>query len=652
MVRLASLNEPKKSWEPSARQVADAAITKLSRTISSKTGTDLSNYWDLHRWSINNPGQFWSQTWDDAEFIGEKGNIFYKAGNDFISSEFFPEARINVTENLLRRGADDDVAIISILEDGTRREVTWKQLRALVAATAAAMRHEGVVAGDRVVTWTPNLIEVLLYGLAGLSIGAIVSTASPDFAPEAILDRFGQIEPVLLLAADSYSYGGKKFDCLERLKQIIESLPTLKKTVIISHSSEEFTTFDQWIAPFKDAPLAFTRFPFNHPGFVLFSSGTTGKPKCITHSGAGVLLKVTAEHHYHFDLTPKDRVFFFTTCGWMMWNWLLYVLGTGAAIVLYDGSPVSPTPEKLFDLAQDERVTFFGVSAKFIDASHKEGLSPMTSHDLSAIRLIVSTGSVLSPESFDYVYDHIKKDVHLVSMSGGTDICGCFLAGIPTLPVYRGQLQGPLLGMATDVFNEAGLTAKVDEKGELVCTVPFPSKPLNFWGDSNYEKYREAYYEGFPGVWTHGDFAAKSSTGGFSIYGRSDATLNSKGVRIGTAEIYRVVETFSEIKECMAVSQDWEGDTRVILFVILKNSVQLTQELINNIKHALKTQASPRHVPDKIIATPDLPRTKSNKLVELAVADVINGRTVRNRDALANSGSLDWFKNLPALNEN
>ncbi len=641
---MASLNEPKKSWEPSASQVADAAITKLARTISSKTGTDLSNYWDLHRWSINNLGQFWSQTWDDAGIVGVKGETSYKAGADFISSEFFPDARINVAENLLRKGNDDCAAVISVQEDGTRIEVSWRELRSLVAATAAAMRHEGVSAGDRIVAWTPNLIEVLLYGLAGLSIGAIVSTSSPDFAPEAILDRFGQIEPVLLLAADSYSYGGKKFDCLERLKQIIESLPTLKKTIIISLSSEEFTTFDQWIAPFKDAQPTFTRFPFSHPGFVLFSSGTTGKPKCITHSGAGTLLKVTAEHHYHFDLTPKDRVFFFTTCGWMMWNWLLYVLGTGAAIVLYDGSPIWPTPEKLFDLAQDERVTFFGVSAKFIDASHKEGLSPMTSHDLSAIRLIVSTGSVLSPESFDYVYDHIKKDVHLVSMSGGTDIFGCFLAGIPTLPVYRGQLQGPLLGMATDVFNEAGLSSKVDEKGELVCTVPFPSKPLYFWGDVNNEKYRAAYFEGAAGVWTQGDFASRSITGGFTVHGRSDATLNSQGVRIGTAEIYRVVEAFPEIQESMAVSQEWEGDTRVILFVTMKSGVELTDELIRRLKQALRTQASPRHVPNVILATPELPRTRSNKLVELAVTDVINGRVVRNLGSIANPEALDWFK--------
>lgn len=578
--------------------------------------------------------------------MGVKGETSYKAGADFISSEFFPDARINVAENLLRKGNNDRAAVISIQEDGTRIEVSWRELRSLVGATAAAMRHEGVSAGDRIVAWSPNLVEVVVYALAGLSIGAVVSTSSPDFAPRAVLDRFAQIEPVLFLAAESYTYSGKKFDCLQSLLEITKSLPTLKKSIVISKANSEFTTFDQWIAPFKDAPLTFDRFAFSHPGFVLFSSGTTGQPKCITHSGAGILLKLSAEHLYHFDLSEDDRTFFFTTCGWMMWNWLLFVLGSGATIILYEGSPVFPTPARAFDLAQDERATFVGVSAKLIDTMKKEGLSPIRTHDLSALRTIASTGSVLSPESFDYVYQQIKRDVHLVSMSGGTDICGCFLAGIPTLPVYRGELQGPLLGMATSVFNEVGTSANTGEKGELVCTVPFPSKPLYFWGDVNNEKYRAAYFEGASGVWTHGDFASRSITGGFTVHGRSDATLNSQGVRIGTAEIYRVVEAFPEIQESMAVSQEWDGDTRVILFVIMKSGVELTDELIRRLKQALRTEASPRHVPNVILAAPELPRTRSNKLVELAVTDVINGRVVRNRDSIANPEALDWFKGL------
>jgi len=638
-----------KLWAPRASAVEHAAITGLSKTISVRAGRDLSQYTDLHRWSIENPGEFWSQVWDDTEIVGEKGTHFYQPGVDFISSEFFADAKLNVAENLLNKGADNSIAIISILENGERREITWKELRELVAATAAALTNEGVISGDRIVAWAPHVIEVIVFALAGLSIGAIVSTSSPDFAPTAVLDRFGQIEPKVFLAGSSYTYSGKEFDCTGRLQEIMAGLPTVTKTVLIADTSTEFTTFDGWIAPFKGAALSFTQLPFNHPGFVLFSSGTTGKPKCIIHSGAGILLKVAAEHHYQCGLTSKDRVFFFTTCGWMMWNWLTYVLGTGASIVLYDGAPMYPTPSRLFDIAEAEKLTFLGVSAKFIDAAKKEDLSPRSSHDLSHLRIIASTGSVLAPESFDYVYSEIKEDVHLMSMSGGTDICGCFLMGVPTLPVYRGELQGACLGMAADVFNEQGKSAANREKGELVCTVPFPSKPLGFWNDANDARYRSAYFAGFPGVWTHGDFAAKTETGGFILYGRSDATLNSKGVRIGTAEIYRVVETFPEIQESMAVSQDWDGDTRVVLFLTLKSGHTLTEDLTKAIKSALRTEASPRHVPEKILAAPELPRTKSNKLVEIAVTDVINGRMVRNRNALANPHALDWFIDLEEL---
>lgn len=581
--------------------------------------------------------------------IGQIGSQIYTEGRDFISSEFFPDARLNVAENLLRKGADNSVAIVSILEDGNRRELIWKDLRTLVASTAAALRSEGVVEGDRIVAWAPNIIEVMVYALAGLSIGAIVSTSSPDFATDAVLDRFGQIEPKVLLAAKSYRYNGKDIDCTPRLIEISSKLTTLTRTILVADSSTDFVTFADWTAPFEGAPLVFTPLPFSHPGFVLFSSGTTGKPKCIIHSAAGVLLKVAAEYHYQLDLSEDDRVFFYTTCGWMMWNWLFFVLSTGATIILYDGSPVSSNSSRLFDIAEKERLTFMGVSAKFIDTSKKENLVPALTHDLSTLRIIGSTGSVLAPESFDYIYAKVKTDVHLVSMSGGTDICGCFLMGVPTRPVYRGELQGPCLGLAMDVFDDQGRSAKVDEKGELVCLKPFPSKPLGFWGDTDHQKYRSAYFEGFPGVWTHGDFAAKTQSGGYILFGRSDATLNSKGVRIGTAEIYRIVESFDEISESMAVSQEWDGDTRVVLFVVLKTGSQLTEELVTSIKSALRTHASPRHVPEKIIAAPELPRTKSNKLVELAVTDVINGRKVRNRDGLANPETLEWFANLGEL---
>jgi len=620
-------------WQP--HDTSGTAVARLQADLG------LNSYAELHGWSIQNPGLFWSRAWDDCQIIGHKGSEFYTPGKDFISSHFFSDATLNVAENLLSKGRDGDTAIVSILEDGTRTETTWADLRAQVAATTAALKSAGIIKGDRVVAWVPNVAESIIYALGALSIGAIVSTASPDFAPGAVQDRFGQIEPKILLAADSYQYNGKVFDCSAKIPEIQSLLPTLTTTIRISE-------FASWIAPFMGAPLDFTPLPFEHPGFILFSSGTTGKPKCIIHSGAGAMLKALAEHLYQFELHASEKIFYFTTCGWMMWNWLTMALGRGATIVLFDGAPMFPTPSRVFDIAQNEKLDFLGLSAKFIDSVHKEGLIPAHTHDLSSIKVIASTGSVLSPESFSYVYESIKRDVHLASMSGGTDICGCFLAGVPTQPVYRGELQGACLGMATDVFNAQGKSAAIDEKGELVCTVPFPSKPLGFWGDTNNEKYLAAYFEGFKGVWTHGDFASKSVTGGFTLFGRSDATLNSKGVRIGTAEIYRVVELFPEVQEAMAVSQDWEGDTRVILFVVIKPGMSFTPDTQKAIKDALRTQASPRHVPDLIMVAPVLPRTKSNKLVELAVTDIVNGREVRNRDALANPEALDFFKALHA----
>lgn len=620
-----------KLWEPVLTGATALEILQKAKGFDS--------YSELHTWSIENLGDFWSQAWDDVAIIGSKGSNYYIPGDEFISSRFFSGARLNVAQNLLAKGRDQEIAIVSILEDGTRRQITWVELRSKVAATSAAMLAQGLGVGDRVAAWAPNVIETIIFSLGALSIGAIVSTASPDFAPSAVEDRFGQIEPKLLLAADGYHYNGKYFDCIEKAGQIQGILPSLLKMIRMSE-------FQAWIAPFIGTRAKFEQLPFDHPGFVLFSSGTTGKPKCMTHSAAGVMLKVQTEMLYQFNITEKYKVFFFTTCGWMMWNWLTMALGRGATIVLFDGAPMAPTPTRLFDLAQDEKVDFFGVSAKFIDSAHKEGLVPAKSHDLSSLKTIGSTGSVLSPESFDYVYSAIKTDVHLASMSGGTDICGCFLAGVPTQPVYRGELQGPCLGMATDVFNLKGEIAAIDEKGELVCKVPFPSKPIGFWGDMNNEKYKAAYFEGFPGVWTHGDFASKSPTGGFLLHGRSDATLNSKGIRIGTSEIYRVVETFPQVQEAMAVSQDWQDDTRVILFIVVRAGQEFSEVVEKEIRTALRTQASPRHVPDLIVVAPELPRTRSNKLVELAVTDVINGREVRNREALANPDSLDWFKSL------
>ena len=630
-------------WVPSEERVKSSNLTRLAAKASALTGRDLSRYRDLHQWSITEINDFWNLIWSDAEIIGEKGDLAYLPGKTFIDAKFFPDAKINVAENILNRGEDNKVAIVEILEDGTRSEITWRELRQLVAATTQALRAEGVTTGDRICAWTPNLKEVMIYGLAGLALGAVVSTASPDFAPHAVQDRFGQIEPKLILAARSYQYNGKRFDCIERLQEILTLLPTVSKAIIIGQA-EGFTSFDQWIAPFMGATQEYVRASFEHPGFILFSSGTTGKPKCITHSGAGILLKTTSEQIYSCDLGPDSATFYFTTCGWMMWNWLFMALARGGTVVLFDGSPMTPTAPRLFDIAEAEKITFFGVSAKYIDSAHKEGLVPIESHNLEHLRTIGSTGSVLSPESFDYVYKCIKSDLHLASLSGGTDICGCFVGGVPTQPVYRGEIQGPSLGTATNVFDSDGHPAAPGVKGELVCTAPFPSKPVGFWNDTNNERYRASYFEGFPGVWTHGDFASISETGGFTIYGRSDATLNSKGVRIGTAEIYRVVESMDQIRESMAISQDWEGDSRIVLFVILSPGAEFSPELVKEIRDKLRKEASPRHVPDLILEAPELPRTKSNKIVELAVTDVINGRIVRNADGLANPSALEWFK--------
>lgn len=637
-------------WQPSAQEVADSAITRLMERVNSHFNLDLMDYRSLHKWSCDNLNEFWLLAWEECQILGDRGSVGYRPAKYFPEAEFFPEAKLNVAENLLAYGEADEVAIITVDETGSDRSITYGDLRKQVAATAKAMKHEGILPGDRVAAWTPNNLEMAIFSLAALSIGAVVSSASPDFAPSAVVDRFGQIEPKLLLIASSYNYNGKTFDCLEKLSEIEARLPSLKNTIVVHVSNQESSRKDwnDWISPHLGVMLEFPRFNFDHPGFVLFSSGTTGKPKCITHRAAGILLKLRAEQRFHLDLSPTDRTFFYTTCGWMMWNWLIFVLGSGSSIVLYDGSPGYPDLDRLFEIAERYKVTALGLSAKYADSLRKQEIDIKGRRELSKLRMIMSTGSVLAPESFDYLYEATKADLRLVSLSGGTDICGCFIMGIPIEPIRRGEIQGPCLGLAMNVYDETGKPANVNEKGELVCEKPFPSMPIGFWGDDG-SKYKSAYFEGFPSVWTHGDFAAVTDSGGFLMYGRSDATLNSKGVRIGTAEIYRVVETFPEIREAMAVAQDWDDDSRVILFLVLSEGISLDDDLKSRIKTALRNQASPKHVPDLIISAPELPRTKSNKLVELAVTDVINGREVRNRDALANPAALDWFVNLPEL---
>ena len=577
------------------------------------------------------------------------------------STRFFPDASLSVVENLLRRSGSTE-ALVAIDERGVRHSRTWDELRHRTEQLAGALRQVGVGEGDRVVAWLPNAIEAVEVMLAAASLGAVYSSSSPDFGVNGVLDRFGQIEPTVLFAQDGYWYNGKHFDCLDRLEQIVAGLPTLRATVVVGDtaraSSSGHHLFEDFLA--GGEPVAPRRFGFDHPWYVLYSSGTTGVPKCIVHRTGGVLLQHMKEHQLHCDVQPGDRVLYFTTTGWMMWNWLVSVLASGATAVLYDGAPTAPNPDRLFDIVDSEKVTLLGVSAKYIDSVRKLKLAPMQTHRLSELRTLCSTGSPLSPEGFDWVYESVKEDVHLASISGGTDLCGCFVGGDPTRPVWRGEIQGPMLGMAVDVLDESrsSLRNQPLTPGELVCTVPFPSMPLGFWGDgapglpnpsTPGPKFRAAYFERFAGVWAQGDFASWTSHGGLIIHGRSDTTLNPGGVRIGTAEIYRVVEQIPEVLESCVFGQEWDNDIRVVLLVRLAAGATLTDELVGDIKRRIRGACTPRHVPALVLEVKDLPRTRSNKLVELALADAVNGRKVRNSEAIANPECIDEIAAMPEL---
>jgi acetoacetyl-CoA synthetase len=634
-------------WTPSAERVAASAMHRFGQRAGLHDATA------LHRWSVEQPDRFWREAWNACGVIGARGEVALDPGDGTIAgARFFPEASLNLAENLLA-GPDDEAtpAIAFEREDGTRRTITWGQLRVSVAATAVSMRVAGVQPGDRVAAWMPNLPETVIAFLAANAVGAIFSSTSADFGTAGVIDRFGQIEPSLLFAADGYFYGGKRFDCLDRLAEIRAGLPTVRTTIVTGNLRDEpdLRGHDPGVVSFGDftadgtGSLSFERGPFDRPAAILYSSGTTGPPKCIVHRAGGILLKHLTEHQLHCDVRADDVVFYFTTCGWMMWNWLVSALASKATIVLFDGSPIHPSPAVLFDVVDRHRVTLMGVSAKYIDGVAKAGLRPADTHRLDSLRTICSTGSPLSPEGFAYVYDAVKEDVHLASISGGTDLCGCFVAGDPTRPVWAGEIQGPVLGMAVDVWDEDGQPAPIDEKGELVCTAPFPSTPVGFWGDRDGAAYRRAYFERFPGVWAHGDFASWTEHGGMVIHGRSDATLNASGVRIGTAEIYRQVERLPEVLESVAVGQEWDGDTRIVLFVRLAEGSALDDALRARIKQTLRDNCSPRHVPAVISAVSDIPRTRSGKISELAVTDIVNGRAVRNTEALANPEALAQF---------
>ncbi len=628
------------------RGVSDIGADSVMAGLTARHG--FADFRELHAWSVEHPGQFWREAWDDLGVVGDPGEVSVE-GEGFLGTRFLPQARLNVVDTLLA-GDPDSPALVGIDEDGSRRELTVAQVRAEVAAVAGALRSAGVREGDRVAAWTPNTIEAALFALGALSIGAVVSTASPDFGPVGVIDRFGQVGPTVLMLASGYTYGGRPIDCLARLPEILAGLPTVTTVVVVGDDAAGHVTWQDWLAPHRGLALEPVQLPFAHPGFILFSSGTTGRPKCIVHSAAGVLLKVLSEQAFHLDIRPGDRAMYFTTCGWMMWNWLLCGLGRRVTIVLYDGNPGYPALDRLFAIAESEELTFLGLSAKFIDTVRKSGMRPGELHDLTRLRTIASTGSPLSPDGFDFVQTCVSASAHLASISGGTDICGCFVAGVPTEPVRRGEIQGPTLGLDVAVLGDDGVPAAVGELGELVCRTPFPSVPIGFVGDADGSRLRSAYFDRFPGVWAHGDFAARTASGGFVIHGRSDATLNANGVRIGTAEVYRIVEGLDEVAEALAVGQAWDGDTRIVLFVTLVPGADLDDDLTRRIRQALREQASPRHVPSVIAEAPELPRTRSNKIAELAVGDTVNGRAVRDTSALANPDSLEWFADWTGAN--
>jgi acetoacetyl-CoA synthetase len=628
-------------------------MTAFMRHVSARTGRHFNNYADLYRHSIEHPAEFWSDVWTFCGVRGEMGNRIVENPQKMPGAKFFPEARLNFAENLLRRHDDGPALIFN--GEGHRRAVTYAELRADVGRFASALRQSGIQAGDRVAAYMPNLPETIVAALGAASVGAVWSSCSPDFGVQGVLDRFGQIEPRVLVAADGYFFSGKRFDIVPRLAQIQRALPSIEQTIVVPYGEVESdrlsqsTSWSEWLNRGTDGSPRFEPLPFNHPLYILYSSGTTGVPKCIVHGAGGTLIEHLKEHQLHCDIKSGDRVFYFTTCGWMMWNWLVTALASEATLLLYDGSPFHPDGNVLFDFADETGMTLFGTSAKFIDAVHKSGLAPVRTHRLDTVRTITSTGSPLVPESFDFVYSHVKRDVHLASVSGGTDIVGCFVAGVPIAPVWRGEIQARTLGMSVEVFDEQGRQAPIGEKGELVCTAAFPSMPLGFWNDPDGRKYYAAYFERFPNVWRHGDYAAITEHDGVIIYGRSDAVLNPGGVRIGTAEIYRQVEQINEVVESLVIGQQWDRDERIVLFVRLKEGIALTSDLEDRIRRRIRENASPRHVPARILQVTEIPRTKSGKIVELAVREVVHGRDIKNAEALANPEALEQFRNRVEL---
>lgn len=644
-------------WTPGKARREDANLSRFVECLAARRGLEFDDYASLHRWTIERPDAFWFELahftdvraeWAEAPVLAD--------GEKMPGARWFPGARLNFAENLLRFH-DDHPALLATNERGQRRTLSYKQLHAEVGRIAAGLRDAGVKPGDRVAAFMPNLPETVIAMLAATSLGATWSSCSPDFGIAGVLDRFGQIAPKVLITADGYFYAGKTIDSLSPIGRVLAELPSVTTVVVVPYvssapdcsrlSASKVQLWSQFGAP--GAKPVFARLPFDHPLFVMYSSGTTGKPKCIVHGAGGTLLQHLKEHELHVDLRRQDRLFFFTTCGWMMWNWLVSGLAVGATLVLYDGSPLHPDEGILWRMAEEEHVSIFGTSPKFLAALEKAGYRPRERVALPALRTLISTGSPLAPEQFDFVYREIKSDLHLASISGGTDIISSFCIGNPTTPVYRGELQCAGLGMAVDIVDDRGDSLPAGEKGELVCRRSFPSMPVGFWGDEDGSRYRKAYFERFPGIWHHGDYAMRTASEGFVILGRSDAVLNPGGVRIGTAEIYRQVETLPEVLESLCIGQDWQGDVRVVLFVRLREGVALDESLRQRIREVIRTNTSPRHVPARIIAAPEIPRTLSGKIVELAVRNIVHGLPVTNTDALVNPGCLEFFKDIAEL---
>jgi acetoacetyl-CoA synthetase len=644
-------------WTPDFQRRRGSNLTAFARQdpATARHG-DAFDYAALHRWSIDHREDFWSRVWDFCGVIGVKGARILTDGDKMPGGRWFPGARLNFAQNLLRDRPEGEISIVFRSEEQLRRTLSFGELRRAVAAFAAYLRARGVAPGDRVAAYTHNGPEAVIAMLAAASIGAVWASCSPDFGARGVVDRFGQIEPKLLIVADGYSYKGAKIDRLGAAREIAGQLPSVEEVLVVPHIHAPpplggFAKARSWpeaILAHEGATLNFEPLPFDHPLYVMFSSGTTGAPKCIVHGAGGTLLQHLKEHQLQCDIRPGDRVFHATSTGWMMWNWLASALASRAAILLYDGFAMANGGKALFDFARDERATLFGVSAGYLKAVQQLGVEPRKTHDLGALRLITSTGSPLAPESFDYVYEDIKADVQLASISGGTDIISCFVCGNPWSPVHRGEIQGAGLGMAVEVWDADGRRL-AGQQGELVCTRSFPSMPIGFWNDAGGKKYFDAYFSKYPGVWRHGDYATQTAHGGFVIHGRSDATLNPQGVRIGTADIYHVVESLPEIEEALAVDRDLGDGARIVLFVKMRPGRSLDAALKTRIKRKLRDEASPRHVPAAIIEAPDLPHTRSGKLVELAVREVIHGRPVTNCEALANPQSLGFFARLAPL---